>query len=269
MAARFYGRGRRGHREFVEPVADAGFGEWWAALAVLVLAVVGVVSLSQSAGSVTAPATQGPGPEILEFVSIAEQSLSAVDAAFADLCQEPVLLALELAPNCETGVITLPDELFDGFGSASLTPDAKEDLSPAIQIYLARMRRFPALWDRLEAIEIRGHSDPRAVRSPYTTNLVGSQQRALGVMIFLIGPDGLPENERVDLKRLAVVSGVSFSRPPASCPSRTRECYPHWRRVEIRPVLSESLRRQDWSRTLEDVRITTQRIQRASQTHKR
>jgi len=274
VAARFYGRGRRGPPGVDEPAADPGFGEWWAAIAVLALSILGVVSLSGSTHSIPTPASRDSGPDLLEAISTAERSVAAVDEAFAELCREPVLLALELEPNCKTGVITLSDELFDGFGSAILTPEAKQDLSAAVQIYLAQMRRFPALWDRLEAIEFRGHSDPRAVRSPYTTNLVGSQQRPLGVLIFLVGPDGLPEDERVELERLAVVSGASFSRPPASCPSRSRECYPQWRRVEIRPVLSESLRRQDWSRTLEDVRLedvrlTTQRIQQESETQKR
>ena len=45
-----------------------------------------------------------------------------------------------------------------------------------------------------------------------------------------------------------------------TCPERTRDCYPEWRRVEIRPVLSEALRRGDWSRTLEDVRRSAQSL---------
>ena len=93
---------------------------------------------------------------------------------------------------------------------------------------------------------------------PYTTNMVGSQQRPLGVLLFLAGEGGLAEPDRVDLERLALVSGASFSRPPMTCPEETRACYPEWRRVEIRPVLSEPLRRGDWSRTLEEVRRSAQ-----------
>ena len=118
----------------------------------------------------------------------------------------------------------------------------------------ARLRRSPEIWESLDAIEIRGHTDPHAVRNPYSTNMVGSQQRALGVLLFLVGPSGLSEPDRIELQRLAVVSGVSFARPPTACPERSRECYPKWRRVEIRPVLSESLRRGDWSRTVQDAR---------------
>ena len=100
----------------------------------------------------------------------------------------------------------------------------------------------------------------RQVRDPYITNLVGSQQRPLGVLLFLVGPDGLSQLDRDDLQRLAIVSAASFSRPPESCPEQSRECYPEWRRVEIRPILSESLRRDDWSRTLEGVRVTVDRL---------
>jgi flagellar motor protein MotB len=174
--------------------------------------------------------------------------------AFGSLCQQPVLLALELDPDCESGVITLSDDLFEGSGKAQLGALTREDIVAAMTTYLSHLRTLPALWESLEAIEIRGHADPSAVRDPYSTNMMGSQQRALGVLLFLVGPEGLGEEDRIELQRLAIVSGVSFARPPASCPERSRECYPEWRRVEIRPVLSESSRRRDWSKTVQDAR---------------
>jgi len=193
-------------------------------------------------------------PSILGSLRLAEQSLDALESAFASLCQKPVLVVLELVPDCETGIITLSVALFDGYGRVQLGPIAREDVAAAMTTYLSRLRRLPALWGSLEGIEIRGHTDPRAIRNPYATNMVGSQQRALAVLLFLVGPDGLTNSDRVDLERLATVSGTSFSRPPASCPERTPNCYPEWRHVEVRPVLSESLRRSDWSRTVQAVR---------------
>jgi flagellar motor protein MotB len=227
-------------------------GEWWAAIAVLTLAALAIVSLAGSHEPITTPPADRTS-SILASLQPAERSLDAVESAFASLCQEPVLVALELEPDCETGIITLSDALFDGYGSAQLGAIAREDVAAAMTTYLARLRRLPALWESLEAIEIRGHTDPRAIRNPYATNMVGSQQRALGVLLFLVGPDGLADSDRIDLERLATVSGTSFSRPPASCPERIRNCYSEWRRVEIRPVLSESLRRGDWSRTVQAV----------------
>ncbi len=250
------GRGR------TSPAEVDGLGEWWAALAVVALAAVAVVLLAGGARpGAGREAAADPSEEILASLQTAERALEAIDESFASLCREPVLVALELEPDCETGAITLGDSLFEGAGSARLTEAAREDVGAALTTYLARLRRMPAIWESLEAIEIRGHSDPRAFRDAYTTNLVGSQQRALGVLLFLVGSDGLSDTDRGDLERLATVSGASFSRPPESCPDRVRACYPEWRRVEILPVLSEPLRRGDWSRTVETVRVVTRRAQ--------
>jgi outer membrane protein OmpA-like peptidoglycan-associated protein len=251
MASRF------GERTVGRRASDARgvrdiFGEWWSAIAVVGLAGMAVLAL---AGGAT-PAPSGrvdTAPEILAALGPAERSLAEVDRAFAELCQDPVLLALELEPDCETGAITLADGLFDGFGGSQLRPEIQEDVAAAMTSYLAKLRRLPALWENISEIEIRGHADPRAMRDPYTTNLVGSQQRALGVLLFLIGPRGLSASDREDLQKWATVSGASFSRPPASCPEASRECYSQWRRVEILPVFSEAHRRKEWARTVETI----------------
>ena len=253
MPSRFRSRPLAGLGISESRIREEGMGEWWAAVAVLALAMMAIVALTGSHQPTEEPA-EDPTPRILASLGPAERSVRAIESAFASLCREPVLLALELEPDCETGVITLSDELFDGPGSAQLDPVAQEDVAAAVTTWLSRLRHLPALWDSLEAIEIRGHTDPRALRNPYSTNMVGSQQRALGVLLFLVGPDGLAESDREDLQRLAMVSGAAYSRPPASCPDRTRECYPAWRRVEIRPVFSESLRRGDWARTIREIR---------------
>ena len=269
MATRFHGRSNHESAANRDSESDVGFGQWWAAVAVIALASMGIVSLS---GSTEAPEQKSlatdPTPSLLAAISPAEDSLAAVEQAFRTLCLEPVLLALELEPDCETGVITLPDHFFDGFGSSTLSVEHQEEVAAAMRIYLNRLRRLPALWDSLESIELRGHSDPTALREPYTTNLIGSQQRPIGILLFLMSPNSLSTEDQEVLQELAVVSGVSFSRPPENCPDSTRECYSVWRRVEIRPVLSESLRRGDWSRTLEDVRDTASRVQLQLQTKK-
>lgn len=253
MSSRFFGRDRRSLGEGSGSNGGDGLGEWWAALGVIALVSVAIVSLAGVSDSgPRTPVSAVPG--ILDSLNPAQRSLEAVESGFQSLCREPVLLALELEPDCESGVITLSDDLFEGYGRAQLGPVAQEDLAAAITTYLAQLRQMPAIWERLEAIEIRGHTDPRAVRNPYATNLVSSQQRALGVLLFLVGSDDVSKADQLELQRLAVVSGVSFSRPPAACPERSSECYAQWRRVEIRPVLSETLRRDDWSRTLQSVR---------------
>lgn len=237
-----------------------GFAQWWAAIAVVSVAVMGVLTLGGGTQSQRPASSDNDASRaILSSLRTAEHALAEIDRSFETLCKEPVLVALELEPDCESGVITLGDALFGDGGGTQLKPRAKEDVVAAMTTYLERLRQMPAIWESLEAIEVRGHADPRALRNAYTTNLVGSQQRAVGVLLLLVGPDGLSADHRADLERLATVSGASYSRPPASCPDAVRECYSDWRRVEIRPVLSESHRREDWSRTLDGVRVTARR----------
>ena len=237
-----------------------GFAQWWAATAIVSVAVMGVLTLGGSIQSQRpASSDNGASRAILASLQTAERALAEIDRSLEELCNEPVLVALELEPDCESGAITLGDELFVDGGGTQLKSAAKEDVVAAMTTYMERLRRMPAIWESLEAIEIRGHSDPRALRNAYQTNLIGSQQRAIGVLLLLVGPDGVSADHRRDLESLATVSGASYSRPPASCPEAVRECYSQWRRVEVRPVLSEPLRRDDWSRTLDGVRVTARR----------
>lgn len=250
---------RSGRSNDIETRRD-GFGEGWAAVAGITMVATAILSLS---GSAEPPAAVqiDLAAQVLAALNPARRSLVEIESAFESLCQEPVLLALELEPDCESGVITLSDDLFERYGKGQLKAAAREDVAVAMTTYLASLRRMPAIWESLDAIEIRGHADPRALRNPYSTNLLGSQQRALGVLLFLVGPDGVSELDRSELQRFAVVSGVSFTRPPETCPERSSECYPQWRRVEIRPILSESLRRGDWSRTVQDIQTAALRAQ--------
>ncbi|MCA9506207.1 MAG: hypothetical protein H6748_09050 [Spirochaetaceae bacterium] len=259
MAIRFGNRPGRGLAPSAEASPGGGFGDWWAAVAVVALAAVSIVSLAGSTEPAARP-DSADTPRLLEALAPATRALGEIESAFSTLCHEPLLVGLELEPDCETGVITLHDELFSTPGGAELSAEGREYVAAAVTTWLARLRRLPAIWESLEAIEIRGHSDPRAYRNPYTTNMVGSQQRALGVLLFLVGDEGVAEEDRETLEQLVMVSGASFSRPPETCPEESRECFGEWRRVEIRPVLSESLRRGDWARTVEDVRRTSLRL---------
>ncbi|MBK7950801.1 MAG: hypothetical protein IPK00_19100 [Deltaproteobacteria bacterium] len=228
--------------------------ESWLALGGIALALIAVVALTGSSGAMR------PNAEVARTIQAAvapaERSLAAIEAAFGELCQEPVLIGVGLIPDCETGVITLPDDYFSGANSPRLRRESREYIAAAVTNYLTRLRQLPAIWDSLEAIEIRGHGAPNGARDGYSASLVTSQQRALATLLFLVGPDGVAnEADRAELERLAIVSGSAFARPPTECPEATPECLPHWRRVEIRPVLSETLRRGDWARTVEDLRI--------------
>ena len=230
--------------------------ESWLAFGGIALALIAVVALTGSSGSVRQH--EEVARTIETAIAPAARSLAEIEAAFGELCQEPVLIGVGLVPDCETGVITLPDNYFSGVNSPRLRRESREYIAAAMTNYLTRLRQLPAIWDSLEAIEIRGHGAPNGARGGYSASLVTSQQRALATLLFLVGPDGIAnESDRAELERLAIVSGSAFARPPTDCPEATPECLPHWRRVEIRPVLSETLRRGDWARTVEALRLGT------------
>jgi len=259
MASRYHSRSTPDASRRASARSDL-VGEGWIGIGAIALALIAISSLSGSAIPGLGRNGRDPLQAVLDTVAPAERSIAAVESAFGSLCQEPVLVLLELAPDCETGVVSLPDAYFTTHATPRIRPEAREDVAAAMTTYLNRMRQLPALWDSLEAIEIRGHADPVGRRGGYARDLAVSQQRALATLVFLVGPSGLAsETDRADLERLAVVSGSSTSRPPPGCAEATRECLPEWRRVEIRPVLSESLRRGDWARTIETLRVATAR----------
>lgn len=255
MASRYYGRVQDANSRANAARSD-GFGDGWLGLGALALALIGIVALSGSGGG--ARVSPAAVDALRAAIRPAEHSLADVEAAFDSLCEEPLLIGLELAPDCETGVMTLPDAFFDGRTNPRIRPEAREYIAAAMTTWLNRLRELPALWDSLEAIEIRGHAAPASARERYASRAVVSQQRALATLAFLTGQGGIDdEGDRRDLERLALVSGSADARPPANCPESTPACLPHWRRVEIRPVLSEALRRGDWARTIESVRVST------------
>jgi outer membrane protein OmpA-like peptidoglycan-associated protein len=160
--------------------------------------------------------------------------------AMNDFCNDPILQAEAVAPDCASGTVTFGEELFDRASDAQLTEEGIRKLHLAIDSMLRNLRAQPLAWQGLESIELRGHADPRARRDPYVTNMRVSQQRPMSLMFYLISDWALSERDRTDLERLLVLSAASFSRPPKSCPERTRECYPFWRRVEITPRMMDA-----------------------------
>ncbi len=167
------------------------------------------------------------------------------EEAISTLCNDAQLQAEGIAPDCLTGAITFGDELFDDSTASQLTEEGIRKLHLAIVAMLRSLRSHEAVWQDVESIELRGHADPRARRDPYVTNMRVSQRRPMSIMFYLISDWALSERDRADLQQLLVLSAASHSRPPKSCPDRTGECFPFWRRVEIVPRMKEApLRRR-------------------------
>jgi len=176
-------------------------------------------------------------------------------AMLAELCADPVLQAEGIAPDCATGTITFGDDLFEDGVPVQLSEEGIRKLHHAISRMLGTLRAHEAVWERLDAIELRGHADPRARRDPYVTNMRISQNRPMAIMFYLISDWALSQRDRSDLERLLVLSAASHSRPPEVCPERTSECYPFWRRVEIAPRLRSAELANDLARFTDELEV--------------
>jgi len=202
----------------------------------------------------TAPvAEEGPGPALRERIAQEAKFPMQWRAALEALCGDPVLQAEGIAADCATGTITFGDDLFEDAGPVQLTEEGIRKLHHAIRVLLFTLRVHEDVWARLDAIELRGHADPRAMRDPYVTNMRVSQHRPMAIMFYLISDWALSERDRRDLERLLVLSAASHSRPPEACPERTSACYPFWRRVEITPRLRDAELADELARFTDDL----------------
>jgi len=252
------GRKRTGG-DFRAPSGFAGIG--WASLAYLFAGLSAMLLLvaalprsrGEAASATASPVAAEPVGELRAVIEQRTLLARQWSEVLADLCSHPKLEAEQMAPDCESGTLVVGDSLFDRPGSPQLSEEGMRKLQLAMPVILAELRSSELVWQNLEAIEIRGHADPRAEREPYVTNLVGSRQRPLGIALYLVSEWTLDARDREDLKRLMVVSAASHSRPPETCPEATRDCFPFWRRVEIIPVLREAPLRDELMRLRSDL----------------
>lgn len=210
-------------------------GDYWAAASYL---LVGLLAVFIFATAIPPDPSEPPPPShdaaVRNLVKQETLSLQRWQVALAELCRDPAILALGLQPNCASGSIELQSDDYFRKRTNELTEEGKEKLRQLVPRLLARLKSREDVWRWLFAIEIRGHADPQAMSDRYATNLVTSQGRALAVLLFLTSDEGIPEEDRNDLQKLAIASGAADSRLPAECLQRTRECYERARRVEIR-----------------------------------
>ena len=223
--------------------ADAAGGEMWAPIAYLLAGLLSILVLIAALPGEPRPAPTDPGAfdEIQRLIEGQASPMQHWRAALRQLCSDPLLQAEGIAPDCSSGTITFGDDLFDDSGEVQLTEEGIRKLHLAISALLRNLRANDAVWENIESIELRGHADPLARRDPYVTNMRVSQKRPLAIMFYLISDWALSQRDRDDLEDLLVLSAASHSRPPESCPERTRACYPYWRRVEITPRLKTTM----------------------------
>lgn len=207
-------------------------GDYWAIATYLAVPAVALLLLATALPPDPArPETNAR--KLRELIHERSLALQAWPRLLAELCRDPRLLGVGLVPSCSDGTIILEDaNAFDA--SRGVRPEAAERLRRGIPVLLDALRADESIWRQLDRIEVRGHADPRALGDPYLTNLQASQERATALVVFLTTDPGLREQDRRDLRRLAIASGASHVRPPPDCRVPSPECEDRAKRVEIR-----------------------------------
>ena len=152
-----------------------------------------------------------------------------------DICHDKDLDQIEnVEVDCKTGALVISEEsLRFGFGQTDLGDEAKTALRKAVPKYMEIVHRYPRFMDRIEMIEISGHTDQQDTgkANPYI-----SRERAGQVLTFLLTePSMRPYVEM--LNRKAVTAGYAATRFPETCED---QLCAQARRVEITIKLGET-----------------------------
>ena len=113
--------------------------------------------------------------------------------------------------TAETGALVISEEnLRFGFGETDLGSEAKEALRQAVPKYMAIINQYPEFMERIQMIEISGHTD--RVDSGHA-NPWFSRERAGQVLVFLMDePSMKPYISLLNAK--AVTAGYAATQFP-------------------------------------------------------
>ena len=149
--------------------------------------------------------------------------------------------------NCETGALIINEKsLRFGFASTSLGDDAKKALKKAVPMYFDIIHRYPKFLNRVQTIEISGHTD--RIDSGYANPFI-SRERAGQVLSFLLAEPTMTPFVDLLMKK-AVVSGYSATLFPEEC---IAERCAAARRVEIKIRLNETNALIEFLNILKDI----------------
>lgn len=166
------------------------------------------------------------------------------------LCQTEALTKLGVDIRCETGAITfaMDEEWFD-FNRTTLKEGGKRQLRQIVPVYLQAITDDAEMWDHVDMIEIGGYADRQYQDGRRDANIQISSQRALEVMLFLLGDEAFAEYKQ-QLFDKAVAVGYGDQDYPEGC-GEERRCA-EARRVVIRSepknasLLEELVREIRW-----------------------
>jgi len=116
--------------------------------------------------------------------------------------------------NPDTGALVISDEsLRFFFGSSDLSDEAKSVLKQAVPKYMEIIHRYPKFLEKIETIEISGHTDKKDASggNPYF-----SRRRAGIVLDFLLKETAMEPYESI-MERKAITAGYADTRYPSEC----------------------------------------------------
>ena len=151
------------------------------------------------------------------------------------ICNEKELQNIEnVEVNPKTGALVISEKsLRFKFGETDLGEDAKNALRKAVPKYMEIIHRYPKFLDRIEMIEISGHTD-RSDKN--NANPWYSRERAGQVLSFLLTEPAMASYCGI-LKEKSVTSGYAATIFPESC---NEDKCAEARRVEIAIRLNET-----------------------------
>lgn len=165
-----------------------------------------------------------------------------------DICHDPELKDIQnVKVDCNTGALVFSDKnLRFGFAETELNEEAELLLRQAVPKYFEIVRRYPEFIERIEVIEISGHTDRV---DTLKMNPQISRERAGKVYGFLVND---PEMEKhMDLfKSKAITAGYADTKFPEDC---TDDKCDGARRVEIKIKLQEKDILRDFLRILKRI----------------
>ncbi|WP_236888837.1 OmpA family protein [Desulfoluna limicola] len=149
--------------------------------------------------------------------------------------------------DANTGALIISnDSLRFGFGSVEVPDEGKAVLRQAVPEYMALVYKNPDLLERIETIEVSGHTDrlDHGGANPYL-----SRERAGQVLSFLMSEPAMKPYLGI-WKTKAVAAGYSDTRFPEKC---DEERCAIARRVEITILLNEREMLQNFLQTLRHI----------------
>lgn len=136
--------------------------------------------------------------------------------------------------DCNTGALIITDEnMRFGFNETKLGEDFEKTLREAVPKYLEIIHSKPKFMERIEILEISGHTD--RVDTNYANPLV-SRKRAGEALDFLMSIEEMKPFKNF-LKEKAITAGYADTRFPKDCPED--KCAKA-RRVEIAVQLKDA-----------------------------